>query len=35
MAIAKPLAQTILVLLGLMPVVPGRVVEPREGFLRP
>ncbi len=35
MAIAKPLAHTILVLLGLMLVVPGCVVEPREGFLRP
>jgi hypothetical protein len=32
MAIPKPIARTILVLLGLMLVVPGCVVEPREGF---
>jgi len=32
MAIGKPIARTILVLLGLILVVPGCVVEPREGF---
>ncbi len=32
MASAKPLAQTILVPLGLMLVVPGCAVAPREGY---
>jgi hypothetical protein len=32
MAIRKPIARTILALLGLMLVVPGCVIEPREGF---
>jgi hypothetical protein len=32
MAISKPIARTLLLLLGLMLAVPGCVVEPREGF---
>jgi len=32
MAISKPVAQKILLLLGLILLVPGCVVEPREGF---
>jgi hypothetical protein len=32
MAIRKPIARTLLVLLGLMLLVPGCVIEPREGF---
>jgi hypothetical protein len=32
MPISRPLAQAILLLLGLVMIVPGCVVEPREGF---
>lgn len=32
MAISKPVAQRILLLLGFILLVPGCVVEPREGF---